>query len=60
METWEKILLGVAGLIILLLFFPGVNRMIKESPKGTAEDWRGVLVPIGLVILFVLFLIWIV
>jgi hypothetical protein len=60
METWEQILLGVAGLIILLLFFPGVSRMMKESPKGTAEDWRGVLVPIGLVVLFVIFLIWVV
>ena len=31
METWEKILLGVLALLIILWFFPGVKPMMRES-----------------------------
>ncbi|MFP4130549.1 MAG: hypothetical protein ACOCUJ_02645 [Thiohalospira sp.] len=56
MATWEQILLGVAAVLILLFFFPGAKRMLEES-REKEKDWRGVLLPLGLVVLFVLLLI---
>ena len=56
-DTWEAVLVGVLALILLFLFVPGLRKMVKESPKGTAEDWKGLLFPIGLVVLFVVVLI---
>jgi hypothetical protein len=57
MATWETVLLGVLVVLLLLWFGPGARERVKNSPKGTAEDWRGVLIPIGVVVLFVLLLI---
>jgi hypothetical protein len=59
MQTWEQILLGLAAVVITLLVFPGIRNTIEHSRKGTAEDWHSMLLPLGLVVLFVLFLIWI-
>jgi len=57
MAVWEQILIGAGALLILFLFWPGVNRMAKESPKGTREDWLGFAKPMAAVILFVIVLI---
>lgn len=57
MELWEQILLGAGALLLLLFFGPGVNRMLKDSPKGSQSDWMGVVKPIAIVILFVIVLI---
>ncbi len=56
METWEKLVIGVFALIILFWFFPGIRPMLKKS-KDAPKDWAGVLVPVGLVVLFIIFLI---
>ena len=56
MATWELILLGAIGLIVILLFFPGLRRLSEESKKAE-KDWPGFLLPIGAVILFVVLLI---
>ncbi len=45
----------IVGLMIVLLL-PQARRMIKESRKGTAAEWMGVLIPLALVVLFVIFL----
>nr|VFK29940.1 MAG: hypothetical protein BECKMB1821G_GA0114241_10566 [Candidatus Kentron sp. MB]VFK31931.1 MAG: hypothetical protein BECKMB1821I_GA0114274_102820 [Candidatus Kentron sp. MB]VFK76180.1 MAG: hypothetical protein BECKMB1821H_GA0114242_104512 [Candidatus Kentron sp. MB] len=57
MEVWEQVLAGAAAILILLLFFPGARKAVKDSPKGTREDWWGAIKPIALVIAFVIFLI---
>ena len=31
LATWEKLLIGVIGLLALLWFFPGVKTMIAQS-----------------------------
>ena len=54
--TWELISLGAIGLIVILLFFPGLRRLSEESKKAE-KDWPGFLLPIGAVILFVVLLI---
>lgn len=57
MDSWEKVLLGVIALIILLVFFPGVKTMLKQSQEAE-KDWPAVLLPIGAVVLFVIFLVY--
>lgn len=57
MALWEQILLGVGGLIILLLFWPGVKKTMEQS-RQVEKDWPSALIPIGAVVLFVLLLIW--
>jgi uncharacterized membrane protein YphA (DoxX/SURF4 family) len=57
MEGWEQILLGIGGLILLFLFWPGAKRSAAESPKGTREDWIGLAKPMAAVVLFVFVLI---
>jgi hypothetical protein len=56
MSAMENILLGI--LVILLLFWmrPGIKATMARS-KQTPTDWQSVVLPIGLVVMFVLFLI---
>ena len=56
MSTLENLILG--GLVILLLLWlrPGIKASIERSKQAPA-DWTSVLVPLGLVVMFVLFLI---
>lgn len=56
MSLWEQILIGVLGILVLLWVFPGIKPMMERSEKAP-KDWKGFLLPITLVILFVLFLI---
>jgi hypothetical protein len=43
--------------VALFFFGPMAGRAVKESPKGSAKDWLGVMLPIGGVVLFVILLI---
>lgn len=56
MEIWEKLLIGVFAIIIILWFGPGVKKMLKQSQEAE-KDWPAVLIPIGLVVLFVILLV---
>ncbi|MBL8250341.1 MAG: hypothetical protein JNK31_01595 [Candidatus Competibacter sp.] len=59
METaswWEILLGGLAALLVLLWFRPGVKAAIKRS-RTAKKDWPAVLVPLALVVAFVLLLI---
>ena len=56
MGVWEKLIIGVFALLILFWFFPGIKPMLEKS-KDAPKDWAGVLIPIGLVVLFIIFLI---
>ena len=46
--------------LMLVLLLPQARRMIKESRKGTLADWVGVVIALGAVVLFVIFLMAIV
>ena len=59
MENWEQVLLGIGAFIILFLFWPGAKAAMQRSKEAENPDWQGVLIPIGLVVLFVIFLIFI-
>ena len=51
--------IGSALLIVAMLavIWPRAKVMIRESPKGSAEDWKGALIPLALVALFVMLLV---
>ena len=57
MNTWEQILLGIGALILVMLFYPGVKVAMQRSREAENPDWKGALLPIGAVIVFVIFLI---
>ena len=56
-ETWEMIAIGAVVLLVLFLFRPGLKQAFKQSQEAKNKDWGGVLLPIGLVVLFVILLI---
>ncbi len=56
LATWEMILLGAIGIIVIFLFVPGLKRIFAESQEAE-KDWPGFLLPMGGVVLFVLLLI---
>jgi hypothetical protein len=55
--NWVSI--GSAALMIamLIFIFPRMRQAMKESPKGTSDDWKSFMIPLAGVIAFVVFLI---
>ena len=58
MSTIELLLLGVLLAVVLLVLGPGMRGAWRQSKEAEQRDWAGVLWPVGLVVLFVLGLIW--
>ena len=56
-ETWEMIAIGAVVVVVLLLFRPGLKQAFQQSKEATGKDWAGLLLPIGLVVLFVIALL---
>ena len=56
MSIWEKVFVGIVALGVLFWMLPGTRQMIANS-KDAPKDWMGLLIPIGAVILFIVFLI---
>jgi len=56
LATWEKLLLGVIGLLVLLWFSPGVKTMIAEN-REAQKNWPAVLIPAVVVVIFVILLL---
>jgi hypothetical protein len=54
---WLQI--GSAALMVgmLVFIFPRVRHAMKNSPKGTSQDWMGFIIPLAAVIGFVILLI---
>ena len=57
MATWEQVLLGIAAFVILIVFWPGAKAMLEQSRRAENPDWKGALVPIGAVVLFIILLV---
>lgn len=51
-----EILSAVFLVAMLVFLFPRMKHAVKNSPKGSMEDWMGFVVPALLVVGFVLFL----
>ena len=56
LATWEKLLIGVIGLLVLLWFSPGVKTMIRQS-SDTQKNWPAVLIPAVVVVISVILLL---
>ena len=57
LALWEKILLGIFAAGLLVWFLPGLKAAMQRSEAQQDKDWKGALIPLLLVILFVLLLI---
>ncbi|KPK41070.1 MAG: hypothetical protein AMJ69_00190 [Gammaproteobacteria bacterium SG8_47] len=57
MEMWMKIAWAAALGVMLIVLIPRAKHMLKNSRKAEAGEWQTVLLPIGLVVLFVIFLV---
>ncbi|HIG07768.1 MAG: hypothetical protein ABGX69_05965 [Methylococcales bacterium] len=59
METlsmWENMVLGVIVLGVLFLFTPNIKSSMRRN-RDVPSDWMAAILPIGLVVLFVVFLL---
>lgn len=54
--TWEMLVIGALALLIVLWFRPGIRSQLARSREAPAR-WGDVVLPLGLVVLFVVFLI---
>jgi hypothetical protein len=57
MALWEKLLLGVLVLLVLLWFRPGLKAAFRERRQASRAEWLSALIPIALVAAFVVLLI---
>ena len=56
LSTWENLLLGALALLVIFWMKPGIKAAMEKS-KTAKADWPGLLIPLVLVVLFVMFLI---
>lgn len=54
---WLKIAAGVFLVAMFFMILPSAKRMVKESPKGSASDWMGYVIPMLAIVLFIIVLI---
>ncbi len=54
---WVKIGSALFLAAMLIYLFPRAREAVKNSPKGSASDWMGFILPIAGVVLFVILLI---
>ncbi len=57
MEMWMKIGYALLLGMMVVLLFPRARHMLKHSPKASGDDWRAVLIPLVLLVLFVIILV---
>jgi hypothetical protein len=53
----ETIIIGLIALLAIFWFSPGIKASLKRG-KQVQADWPAVLIPLGVVVLFVFFLIF--
>jgi hypothetical protein len=54
---WMQIGSALALVMFLIILFPTAMKMMKSSPKATSSDWKAVIVPLIIIILFIMLLI---
>jgi hypothetical protein len=57
MPVWEQALIAVVTVLVVLWVRPGLKAALKQSRQAQHKDWQSLLLPLGLVVLFVLLLI---
>lgn len=56
LSTWENLFLGAMALLVIFWMKPGIKASLEKS-KTVQSDWRGVLIPLALVVVFIFILI---
>lgn len=54
---WVKIGSALFLVAMMIYLFPRAKQTIENSPKGSASDWMGFVIPIVAVALFIVLLI---
>jgi hypothetical protein len=57
LATWEKVVLGLFALALIWFVRPGLKSAFERSAAQENKDWKAIIVPLLLVVLFVLLLI---
>lgn len=57
MSTWEMILVGLVAIFVILWFRPGIRGAFQHAKQVEQKDWKGFLLPIAVVFLFVMLLL---
>ena len=57
MANWEIILTGIVVVLLMFWMGPGIKETLRRSREAEEKDWKALLIPLALVILFVMFLI---
>ena len=57
MGDWQKWLTAGLLLMMVVYIFPRAKHMLKESPKGSNNEWLGFLVIIAIIAAFIALLI---
>ncbi len=56
LSLWENLLLGVMVVGVILWMRPGIKASMQQT-REAKSDWMSVLIPIGFVVIFIVFLI---
>ena len=54
---WTNIMFVLVLGAMVIFLWPNAKRMLKNSPKGSGDDWRGFLIPMLAIVLFIVFLV---
>lgn len=54
---WIKIGSAVFMLAMIIYLFPRAKHAVQNSPKGSAKDWMGYVLPMVAIVLFIIILI---
>ncbi|SDW43392.1 MULTISPECIES: hypothetical protein [Nitrosomonas] len=54
---WMQIASALALGMFLIILFPAALQMMKNSPKAAPSDWKAVIVPMIIIVLFIMLLI---
>ncbi len=56
MDMWMKVVSAIFLGLMIVVLLPRAKAMLENSPKPEVGDWRGALLPIAGVIVFVVLL----
>ena len=57
MGLFEQVLAGIFAVGVLFFFWPGAKAAMEKSREAENPDWSSALIPVGVVVLFVVFLV---
>lgn len=54
---WMEIVSALALVMFIIFLIPATRDKMRNSSKGSSEDWMGFVIPIVVVVLFVMLLV---